>query len=147
MKNYYIGCIREHVHRDGESEYFKFGHSNDVDLQTISMRTTRSRTFKTIFVLGPFLDRDEAVHVESQAHSLVAAYHVKGEWFDVNPLELAEFWEWVDAQILPICVSKRNAFLRQPSRRGRMDRRPTVAPRHSADEEEGASDLLEEVRS
>ena len=127
MKSYYLSCIRERALRDGESEYFKIGHSNDLDLQIISMRTANSRAFQTVFVLGPFLDRDEAELVESQAHSLLAEYRVRGEWFDVNPLEIAEFWEWVDAQILPIRVHEERALPQLPSGRNWMFDRPMLS--------------------
>lgn len=102
---------------------------------------------RTVFKLGPFFDGDEAENVESQAHSLLSQYQVQRGRYRVNPLELSEFWEWIDAQILPICVYEETAFPCQPSRLGRMDCRPTFSLRRSSDVEGRASDSLEEVRS
>ena len=79
------------------------------------MQTANPRSLRIVFVLGPFFDRDEAQDVESQAHKLLAEHRVRGEWFDMNPLVVPEFWEWIDAQILPLCVHEKSAIPRQPA--------------------------------
>lgn len=118
MENY-IYCVREQALRENESVYFKIGHANDLDRRKSSMQTANPRPLRIVFVLGPFLDRDEAEDVESQAHKLLAKHHVRGEWFDTNPLAVPEFWEWMEAQILPLCVYEKSAI---PKRPGRLDR-------------------------
>lgn len=120
----YIYCVREQALRENESVFFKIGHANDLDRRKSSMQTANPRLLRTVFVLGPFLDRDEAEDVESQVHSLLAAYRVRGEWFDVNPLEVAEFWEWTDAQLLPICVQEKEALPQEADRRNWGFRKP-----------------------
>lgn len=123
----FIYCIREQALCENESVYFKIGHANDLDRRKSSMQTANPRPFRTVFVLGPFLDRDEAEDVESQAHSLLSKYRVRGEWFDVNPLEVPEFWNWIDAQILPIYVHEKGATprrrVRQQRGRGQQEQR------------------------
>ena len=123
MENY-VYCVREQALRENESAYFKIGHANDLDRRKSSMQTANPRPLRTVFVLGPFLDRDEAEDVESQAHSLLAEYRVRGEWFDVNPLEVAGFWEWIDAQILPICVHEKGGLPQQAGRQSWGYRKP-----------------------
>lgn len=113
----YIYCFREQALREDESVCFKIGHANDLDRRKSSMQTANPRPLRTVFVLGPFLCRDEAEDVESQAHKLLARYRVRGEWFDVNPLTVQEFWDWVDAQLLPICVQEKSAIPEHPTRR------------------------------
>ena len=109
MENY-IYCVREQAIRENESVYFKIGHANDLDRRKSSMQTANPRPLRFVFVLGPFLCRDEAEDVESQAHSLLSKYWVRGEWFDVNPLAVPDFWDWIDAQILPLCVHEKSAI-------------------------------------
>lgn len=123
MENY-VYCVREQALRENESECFKIGHANDLDRRKSSMQTANPRPLLTVFVLGPFLDRDEAEDVESQAHSLLAEYRVRGEWFDVNPLEVAGFWEWIDAQILPIYIHEKGESPQQAGRKGWGYRKP-----------------------
>jgi len=106
----YIYCVREQALRKNESVYFKIGHANDLDKRKSSMQTANPRPLRFVFVLGPFLCRDEAKDVESQAHSLLSKYRIRGEWFEVNPLAVSEFWDWVDAQILPLCVHEKSAI-------------------------------------
>lgn len=109
MENY-IYCIREQALCENECVYFKIGHANDLDRRKSSMQTANPRPLRVVFVLGPFLNRDEAEDVESQAHKLLAKHHVRGEWFDTHPLSVPEFWEWIDSQILPISVHERPLF-------------------------------------
>lgn len=113
MRENYIYCVREQTLRENESVYFKIGHANDLDKRISSMQTANPRPLRIVFVLGPFLDRYEAKDVESQAHMLLAECHVRGEWFDTNPLSVSEFWEWIDAQILPLCVHEKSAIPQQ----------------------------------
>lgn len=103
---HYIYCVREQALRENESVCYKVGHANDLDRRKSSMQTANPRLLRTVFLLGPFLDRDEAEDVESQAHTVLARYRVRGEWFNVNPLEVPEFLLWVEAQILAICVNE-----------------------------------------
>lgn len=116
MVENYIYCVREQALRENESVYFKIGHANDLDRRKSSMQTANPRPLRIVFVLGPFLDRDEAEEVESEAHKLLAKHRVRGEWFDTNPLTVPEFWEWIDAQILPLCIHEKSACPRQPAR-------------------------------
>lgn len=109
MKNY-IYCVREQAIRENESVYFKIGHANDLDRRKSSMQTANRRPLRFVFVLGPFLCRNEAEDVESQVHSLLSKYRIRGEWFEVNPLAVPDFWDWIDAQILPICVHEKSAI-------------------------------------
>ncbi len=106
----YIYCIREQALRENESVYFKIGHANDLDRRKSSMQTANPRPLRFVFVLGPFLCRDEAEDVESQVHSLLSQYRIRGEWFGVNPLAVRDFWDWIDAQILPLCVYEKSAI-------------------------------------
>ncbi len=122
MENY-IYCVREQALRENESVYFKIGHANDLDRRKSSMQTANPRPLRVVFVLGPFLDRDEAEDIESQAHKLLAEHRVRGEWFDTNPLAVPEFWEWIDAQILPLCVHEKSAIPRSRDRQQRGQRR------------------------
>lgn len=115
MENY-IYCVREQALRENESVYFKIGHANDLGRRKSSMQTANPRPLRIVFVLGPFLDRDEAEDVEFQAHKLLAKHRVRGEWFDTNPLTVPEFWGWMDAQILPLCVYEMSAIPQQPAR-------------------------------
>lgn len=115
MRENYIYCVREQALRENESVYFKIGHVNNLDRRKSLVQTANPRPFRIVFVLGPFLDRDEAQDVETQAHKLLAEYHVRGKWFDRNPLVVPEFWEWIDAQILPLCVHDKSAISRQPT--------------------------------
>ena len=119
----YIYCFREQALRENEYVYFKIGHANDLDRRKSSMQTANPRPLRTVFVLGPFLCRDEAENVESQAHKLLARYRVRGEWFDVNPLTVQEFWDWVDAQLLPICVQEKSTIPEHRTRRQRATSR------------------------
>lgn len=122
MENY-IYCVREQALCENAPVYFKIGHANDLERRKSCMQTANPRPLRTVFVLGPFLDRGEAEDVESQAHSLLAAYRVRGEWFSVNPLTLPEFWGWIDAQLLPICVHEKSALRAQPVGSARRLRR------------------------
>ena len=106
----FIYCLREQALRENERVYFKIGHANDLDRRKSCMQTANPRLLRFVFVLGPFLDRDEAEDVESQAHQVLAKHRVRGEWFDTNPLAVPEFLEWIDAQLLPICVQEKSAI-------------------------------------
>ena len=133
MENY-IYCIREQALCENECVYFKIGHANDLDRRKSSMQTANPRPLRVVFVLGPFLNRDEAEDVESQAHKLLAKHHVRGEWFDTNPLSVSEFWAWIDSQILPICVHEKAAVPWRPARsRPRFGRRESKWQRAHGD--------------
>ena len=127
---HYIYCVREQALRENESVYYKVGHANDLDRRKSSMQTANPRPLRTVFVLGPFLNRDEAEDVESQAHSVLQAYRVRGEWFEVNPLELPEFLAWIEAQILPICVHEKTTSPRHSGRGNAFGRKPRYFLRH-----------------
>ena len=80
------------------------------------MQTANPRVLKIVLTLGPFLNRDEAEDIECQAHGLLSQYRVRGEWFSINPLIVPEFWEWIDAQILPVRICEKGAFYRAGDR-------------------------------
>lgn len=147
MENIYVYCVREQTHCDKAPACFKIGRADDLAQRTSPMQVVHANPPMTVFTLGPFLDHVEAEIVESEAHSLLSQYQVQRGRYRVNPLVVSEFWEWIDAQILPICVYETTAFPRQPSRLGRMHRRPTVSLIRSSDAEGGASDSLEEAPS
>ena len=77
MENY-VYCVREQALGESGSVYFKIGHANDLDKRISSMQTANPRMLKVVFVLGPFLNRDEAEDVESQSHSLLSRYRDGG---------------------------------------------------------------------
>ena len=103
-KRNYIYCVRENPGAIKDTAYYKIGHANDLERRVTSMQTANPRELVILFELGPFLFRDEAEDIESQLHSLLSRYWVRGEWFSVNPLTLGEFWDWIEAQILPISI-------------------------------------------
>ena len=108
MEEIFVYCIRK---RAGGKEFVDFttGAAASFRSQTCSMAGADGRPRGTIFKLGPFLDIDEAMHVESQLHRLSSKFRVPGERFYANPLRVPEFWDWVDAQILPIDVCEETA--------------------------------------
>ena len=104
MENHYVYCAR--IQRPGkvDSANFNIGYADELERRSLTSQFANPRSLQTVFVLGPFLDRDEARLVESDAHSILAKFRIGSGWFMVNPLELAEFIGWIDAQILPICT-------------------------------------------
>ena len=147
MENFYIYCNREHADSDKEATSFKFERADDLTRPTSSMQVVNARSAKSVFALGPFLDSDEAETVESQAHSVLALYQIRQARYRVNPLEIAEFWKWIEAQIIPIWVHEKTTFSRQLSRRIRMGCRPTASLRRWVHVEGELSDLLGKARS
>ena len=147
MENIYVYCVREQTHCRRAHTYFKIGRADDLQGRSSLMQAIHAKPPRTVIILGPFLDRDEAETVESQAHSLLSRFEVQEGRYRINPLQVSGFWEWIDAQILPICVYEKTAFPCQPSELGPMDCRPTVSLRRSADVEGRASDSPEEARS
>ncbi|MDH5305229.1 MAG: hypothetical protein OEW64_14175, partial [Gammaproteobacteria bacterium] len=101
----------------------------------------------TVIALGPFLDRDEAEIVESQAHLLLSRYQVQRGRYRVNPLDVSEFREWIDAQILPVRVYEKTVSARQLLSLGQMDRRFLASLNRSAAANGEVSDLSVEPRS
>ena len=110
--NIYLYCVCEQASESNKAALFKLVNADGLNSLRSSAKTAHSCTPRTVFALGPFLDSDEAKDVQSQAQSLLAKYRVQGDWLGINPLEIAEFWTWIDAQILPIRVHEKRTRLR-----------------------------------
>ena len=146
MKNIYVYCVREQAHGQGPA-CFKIGCDYDLAQPANTLQATKSIPPRTVFALGPFLDRDEAQIVESQAHILLSRYEVQRRRYRVNPLDVLEFRDWIGAQILPVSVHEKTAFARQALSLGRMDRRFMVSLKRSDAANGKVSDSSIEPRS
>ena len=135
--NNYIYCVREQASENNKAVFFRIVNADDLDLPRNSVNCARA--LQTVFVLGPFMDKDEAKDVESQAHSLLAKYRVWGDWLSINPLETAEFRAWLDAQILPIRVHEKRIRSKQSHLKMRLIRRPKVSVEQRAAVEQGTA--------
>lgn len=125
--NNHIYCVREQASEHSKAVYFKIVNEGDLDLLGNSAKSVHAGAPQTVFVLGPFLDKDEAKDVESQAHSILSKYRARGEWLGINPLESAEFCAWLHAQILPIRIREKRTRLKQSELRFRLVRKPKVS--------------------
>jgi len=104
MRNIYVYCSREQAYCGRMLVRLWVGTPGDVAQRASSVQIDRENSPETLFTLGPFLDRDEAESVQSQAHSVLSQFQIGQGRYHANPLEISEFCEWIDAQILPICV-------------------------------------------
>jgi len=129
VENIYVYCVREKSSREGPV-YFTI--RTDAD----------GNPTRTIFRLGPFLDLDEATLVESQLHNLSSEFRVQRERLYGDLLQFAGFWQWVHAQILPICVYEEVAFSVHPGRASRLDRRAISSQWRTKDSKTNACDSL-----
>lgn len=127
MENIYVYCVREKSSREGP---VYFTTRTDVD----------GNPSGKIFRLGPFLDLDEATLVESQLQNLPSEFRAQRDRLYVNPLQFAEFWQWVHAQILPICIYEEAAFSARPGRASRLDRRAIPSQCRTKDSKTNGSD-------
>lgn len=140
----YIYCVRGQAVENRETVFFEITQANDLDRRKTPAITPNPRTLRTVFVLGPFLDRDEAEDVHAQAHSFLAKHRVAEGSFCINPLEMEEFWEWVDAQLLPILVYEMRTRPQQSLPRARMGCCPKVSveQRAAAEQRKPGSPVL-----
>ena len=146
MENIYVYCVREQAHCQGQA-CFKIWCDHDLDQRENILQAAKANQPGTVIALGPFLDRDEAEIVESQAHLLLSRYQVQRGRYRVNPLDVSEFREWIDAQILPVRVYEKTVSARQLLSLGQMDRRFLASLNRSAAANGEVSDLSVEPRS
>ena len=137
VMNNYIYCVREQASENNKAVFFRIVNADDLDLPRNSANCACA--LQTVFIFGPFMDKDEAEDVESQAHSLLAKYRVWGDWLSINPLETAEFRAWVEAQILPIRVHEKRMRSKQSHLKSRLIRRRKVSVEQRAAVEQGTA--------
>ena len=132
MEKIYVYCARKRTHCD-EAACFSIGSVADVVERASPTEAGGAAIPRVEFALGPFLDFDEAGSVESQLDSLLSRFRKQQRQYRVNPLEVPEFWAWVDAQILSVYIGERVSVPYRISRCSRHKGRSVTPKRRSAD--------------